>query len=330
MRRTFLEVLSRLSTGRRLVTPQESTRRLGRGLGALLAPQAATPPSGTAEGSVQRIAISDIQPNQFQPRKTFDPAELDELAASLKMSGLLQPVAVRPAREPADVAPGSRGRRPRYELLAGERRFRAAAQLGWTEIPAIVRDVDDRGALTLALVENLQRSDLNPMEEAEGYALLLQSHSLTQQEVADAVGKDRSTVANTLRLHNLPAAVRGLVRDGQLSVGHARALLALGSAHDITAAARDVIAKNLTVREIESLSQDSHAPVKRRKRATKAGRRLDSHGKEIEDRMRRYLQTDVRLSLTARDRGQLSILFYSNDDLERVLELILGRTGDGL
>jgi len=277
---------------------------------------------------VQRIAISDVQPNPFQPRKTFNPGELDELAASLKTSGLLQPIAVRIARESTAAGPASR--RLRYELLAGERRLRAAAHLGWSEIPAIIKDVDDRTALTVALVENLQRTDLNPMEEAEGYAQLVQSFSLTQQEVADAVGKDRSTVANTLRLLNLPAAVRGMVRDGQLSVGHARALLALGSAHDVTAMAREAVSKGLTVREIETLTQDSHAPVKRRKRVTKANRRLDSHGKEIEDRLRRYLQTDVRLSLSARDRGQLSILFYSNDDLERVLELILGRTGDGL
>jgi ParB family transcriptional regulator, chromosome partitioning protein len=286
-----------------------------------------TPAAEAGEsGAVRRLPIADIQANPFQPRKTFDPAEIEELAASLKASGLLQPITVRPASRPGE----SVGRGFRYELLVGERRMRAAAHLGWTDIPAIVRDVDDRTALTLALVENLQRSDLNPIEEAEGYAQLIQAFSLTQQEVADAVGKDRSTVANTLRLLSLPAPVRGMVRDGQLSVGHARALLALGSSHDVLAMARETIAKGLTVRELEALSHDTHKPVKRHKRATRASHRLDSHGKEIEDRLRKYLQTDVRLSLSARDRGQLSILFYSNDDLERVLELILGRTGERL
>lgn len=309
--------------------PPDSPRRLGRGLGALLSPAAPTSAaSEAAAGSVQRIPLADIQPSAFQPRKSFDPAEIEALAASLKTSGLLQPVAVRPAR-----APSGAGRQSRFELLAGERRFRAAASLGWSDIPAIVRDVDDRTALTLALVENLQRADLNPIEEAEGYAQLVQTFSLTQQDVADAVGKDRSTVANALRLLSLPPIVRAMVRDGQLSVGHARALLALGSTHDLAAMAREAVSQGLTVREMESFTRHEKAsikPAKRQRRHSRAGARLDSHAKEIEDRLRRYLQTDVRLSLVARDRGQLSILFYSNEDLERVLELILGRTGDGL
>jgi ParB family transcriptional regulator, chromosome partitioning protein len=311
------------------MTPPDSSRRLGRGLGALLSQTApvATATDSTAE-SVQRIPVAHIQPSTYQPRKEFDPAELAELAASLKATGLLQPIAVRPFRDGA--RPGGSTGGSRYELLAGERRLRAATQLGWSEIPAIVRDVDDRAALTIALVENLQRSDLNPIEEAEGYAQLVQSFALTQQEIADAVGKDRSTVANTLRLLNLPSPVRGMIRDGQLSVGHGRALLALGSGTDTTSLAREILGKGLTVRDVEALSQNTSAPPKRRKRATKASRRLDTHGKEIEDRLRRYLQTDVRLSLSARDRGQLSILFYSNEDLERVLELILGRIGEGL
>lgn len=311
------------------MTPPDPSRRLGRGLGALLSQTA--PVSSVTDPtteSVQRIPIAHIQPNTFQPRKAFDPVELAELAASLKATGLLQPIAVRPFRDGA--RPGATGAGARYELLAGERRLRAATHLGWSEIPAIVRDVDDRTALTLALVENLQRSDLNPIEEAEGYAQLLQSFTLTQQEIADAVGKDRSTIANTLRLLNLPAPVRGMIRDGQLSVGHGRALLALGPANDATSLAREIVSKGLTVREVEALSEDTSTPAKRRKRATKALRRLDAHGKGIEDQLRRYLQTDVRLSLTARDRGHLSILFYSNEDLERVLELILGRTGERL
>lgn len=309
---------------------QDSSRRLGRGLGALLgtATPRAAPSSEPSEGAVRQILIADIEANPFQPRKAFDPGELAELAASLKASGLLQPITVRSTTRPGAGRGGAT--RSRFELLAGERRLRAAAHLGWTDIPAIVREVDDRTALTLALVENLQRTDLNPIEEAEGYAQLLQGFSLTQQEVADAVGKDRSTVANILRLLHLPAPVRGMVRDGQLTLGHARALLALGSSQDVIGIAKEAVAKSLTVRELEALSQDTHRPAKRHKRSTKASRRLDSHGKEIEEQLRKYLQTDVRLSLSARDRGQVSILFYSNDDLERILELIFGRTGDRL
>lgn len=319
------------------VTPPETPRRLGRGLSALLTPTGATEGRGLgddAPGGVQRIPIAHIRPNPFQPRKEFRPEELAELVASLKTSGLLQPVAVRPMRGPADVAVGSAPRRDvraeRYELLAGERRLRAATELGWTDIPAVVREVDDQTALTLALVENLQRADLNPIEEAEGYARLIKDFSLTQVEVAAAVGKDRSTVANMLRLLNLPATVRVMLRDGELTLGHARALLALSSEPDIVAAAHDVIARGLTVRDVEGLSQPKGPPVRKQQRATKSSRKLDSHAKQIEDRVRRYLQTDVRLTVTGRDRGHLSILFYSNDDLERVLELILGRAGDGL
>jgi ParB family chromosome partitioning protein len=218
----------------------------------------------------------------------------------------------------------------RFELLAGERRLRAATDLGWTEIPAIIRDVDDRTALTLALIENLQRSDLNAIEEAEGYSRLVREFSLTQQEVSEVVGKDRSTVANMLRLLTLPAGVQDQVRGGALTVGHARALLSFGSEREILAAAAAVVSRGLTVRELEDLSRDTSAPPKRRSRSTKAAKRLDAHGKEVEDRLRRFLQTDVRLSLSARDRGQVSILFYSNDDLERILELILGRSGERL
>ena len=324
------------------MTPAETPRRLGRGLGALLnAPPSLASDPGTSAGSVdavvQRIALSEIGANPFQPRREFPATELAELASSLKATGLLQPVTVRPARwqrladvsSPSGGSPAASPISPRYELLAGERRYRAATELGWTHIPAIVKEVDDQMALTLALVENLQRSDLNPIEEAEGYSKLLNDFSMTQQQVADVVGKDRSTVANMVRLLSLPAAVRALLRDGQLSLGHARALLALNSEHEIVAAAREAVARGLTVRDVEEISRHS-APSKRHKRATKASKRLDSHAREIEDKLRRYLQTDVRLSLTGRDRGQLSILFYSNDDLERVLELIMGRSRETL
>src|SRR2546425_2234913 len=199
-------------------------RRLGRGLEALLGP---TREQAEREGSLVELAIADIRPNPYQPRRDVDPTALDELKASILKAGLLQPVVVR-------AAPGNGG----YELIAGERRLRACQALGWERIPAVKRDVDDRTVLTLALIENLQRDDLSPVDEARGYERLIAEFSLTQQGVADAVGRDRSTVANALRLLKLPAVVLGLLHEGRLSVGHARALLALDDARAVTALAK--------------------------------------------------------------------------------------------
>jgi ParB family chromosome partitioning protein len=191
----------------------EKPRRLGKGLEALIASASTAASQPTAPSSdLQRIPLSRIRPNPFQPRREFDPGELAELESSLKASGLLQPISVR-------------RRGDAYELIAGERRFRAATNLGWTEITAIVRDFDDQTMLVLALVENLQRSDLNPIEEARGYKRLIEDFELTQQQVAEAVGKDRTTVTNLLRVLTLPESVQQMVESGRLSTGHARALL---------------------------------------------------------------------------------------------------------
>src|SRR6266853_1806236 len=235
-------------------------RRLGRGLEALLGP---TREEAEREGSLVELAIADIRPNPYQPRRDVDPAALAELQASIRKAGLLQPVVVR-------AVPGGNGG---FELIAGERRLRACQALGWEKIPAVKREVDDRTALTLALVENLQRDDLSPVDEARGYERLLAEFSLTQQDVADAVGRDRSTVANTLRLLKLPAAVR-----------------------------RPRLKKGM-----------GQAPEVRR----------------IEDALRRRLGTDVRVTLRAKGKGQIHLNFYSNDDLARLLELILGGPFDG-
>jgi ParB family transcriptional regulator, chromosome partitioning protein len=314
------------------VMASETPRRLGKGLGALLAPanpaeaDARTRIGNAPDAIVERIPVAQIRPNTYQPRKDFAPAELAELAASLKASGLLQPITVRPVpRGLSDLMDGKR-----FELLAGERRFRAAQSLGWTDIPAIVRAVDDRTALTLALVENLQRSDLNPIDEAEGYARLVHEFSLTQQQVAEAVGKERSTVANILRLLNLPAQVRAMLRGGQLSLGHARALLALNSEREVIAAAQAVVARGLTVRDVEDMGKDKNGTSKRHKRASKATFKIKTHAREIQDRLRRHLQTDVKLTVSERNRGHISIVFYSNDDLERLLDLLLGQSRDAL
>lgn len=287
-----------------------SRRRLGRGLEALLGP---TREEAEREGSLVELAIAEIRPNPYQPRRDVDPAALEELTASIKQAGLLQPVVVR-------QAPGSGN--GGYELIAGERRLRACQALGWERIPAVKREVDDRTVLTLALVENLQRDDLSPVDEARGYERLIAEFSLTQQDVADAVGRDRSTVANALRLLKLPAAVLALLHDATLSVGHARALLALEDARAATALAKEAVDLGLSVRDVEDRVRGGRAPVRRPR--LKQGQGPAPEVRRIEDALRRRLGTDVRVSLRAKGKGQLHINFYSNDDLARLLDLILG------
>jgi ParB family chromosome partitioning protein len=288
----------------------EKPRRLGRGLEALFTPNAAASPTAPS-GAERRIPIREIRPNPLQPRIAFDQAELAELESSLKTHGLLQPVVVRKAASGAG-----------FELIAGERRFRAATRLGWSDIPAIVRDVDDSSLLTLALIENLQRSDLNPLEEAEGYRRLIEDFALSQQQVADAVGKDRSTVANMLRLLNLPAAVRRLLEEGALTLGHARALLGLPTERAMTELAREVVAKGLTVREVEQRVRAS-APISRDRKKSKSPAK-PAEASRIEEDLRRFLQTDVSLTLDTSGSGSVRISFYSPDDLERILDLLMG------
>ncbi len=290
-------------------------RRLGRGLEALLGP---TREEAQREGSLVELAISDIRPNPYQPRQDVDQAALEELKSSIRQAGLLQPVVVRP--RPRAEGEG-------YELIAGERRLRACQALGWERIPAVKRDVDDRTALTLALIENLQRDDLSPVDEARGYERLIAEFSLAQQDVADAVGRDRSTVANALRLLKLPEAVLQMLHEGHLSVGHARALLAIEDPRNATNLAREVVAQGLSVREIEDRVRGGRAPERRPR--LKKGLGQAPEVRRVEDALRRRLGTDVRVSLRAKGKGQLHISFYSNDDLARLLELILGAPFDG-
>jgi len=306
-------------------------RRLGRGLEALIAraptrapvveaPASTSVAAARAENDApatrspyRLLPLSKIRPNPLQPRKEFREEDLADLEASLRVSGLLQPVTVRPA-------PRGEG----FELIAGERRYRAAQRIGWTEIPAVVRDVDDQMLLSLAMVENLQRADLNPIEEAEGYEQLIREFSLTQQEVADIVGKDRSTVANTLRLLALPASVRRLVWDGALTVGHARALLGLGEPSQMAELAREVVASSLSVREVEQRVRRA-GQAKTKGTATAAATERSAVLRDIEDRLRRRLGTDAHVVQNGKSaKGELRIPFYNHEDFERVLELILG------
>jgi ParB family chromosome partitioning protein len=290
-------------------------KRLGRGLEALLGPM--TREDVQAQGGAREIPVAAIDPNPYQPRHEFEPAALKELADSIEASGLLQPIAVRP-----------RGA-GRFELIAGERRWRAVQQLGWSRIPAVVREVDDRSLLTLALIENLQRDDLSPLDAARGYQRLMQEFSIAQQEVARLVGKDRSTVSNTLRLLRLPAEVQQLLEQRRISEGHARALLALTDPRALSHLARECAEQGWSVRDLESRVRGEippTVPVPRKmiRRPKPDGRSPTAEIRQVEDALRKRLQTDVRVTARRRGRGAVTIHYYSNDDLVRVLELILG------
>ncbi len=288
---------------------QPPPRRLGRGLEALLGNASGL--ASSDEGALKSIPVSQIARNPFQPRKEFKAEELSELQESLNASGLLQPITVR-------RRPGKDG----FELIAGERRLRAATKLGWKEIPAIIKEIDDKAILTLALIENLQRADLNPVEEGEGYYRLSHDFGMTQQQIAETVGKDRTTVANMLRVLQLPDGVRKLLEQGQLSLGHAKVLLALEDPARITRLAKEIVAEGLTVRELERRLREE-VPVSGKKRPGRP-RKADQQPevRRIEDRLRKFLQTDVSLNVGKNNRGTLTIQFYSADDLERVLEVL--------
>lgn len=291
---------------------EKPTRRLGRGLDALLraGPTREAAP-GQSHAGLQSLKIASIKNNPFQPRKRFVAADLKELQDSIATNGLLQPITVR-------KAPNGDG----FELIAGERRLRASTNLGWKEIPAIIKDVDDRALLTYALIENLQRADLDPIEEAEGYQQLLQQFQLTQQGVADLVGKDRTTIANSLRVLNLPAVVREMLRDGKLTLGHAKPLLGLEKPEQMVSLAREIVARGLTVRDVERRLQ-AEAPHRTRgaKKSSVQGTG-NAATKATETAIRKRLQTDVELTRKDGGSGSVLVKFYSDDDLERILELM--------
>lgn len=290
--------------------------RLGRGLGALLgeymhegvAPQPED--SGPTEVPVRGIAA-----NPFQPRRSFKAEDLSELAASIKANGLLQPILVR-----RTVSGRS------YELVAGERRLRAVRQLGWVNIPAQVRDVDDRTLLVLALVENIQREELAPLEESQGYHLLREQFGYTQQEIAEAVGKSRSTVANMMRLATLPPSVRRLMDEGSLSMGHGRAILAVEDAIKAADLAREAVARDWSVRETEKRVRDllrSGEPGEGSQPDEPAG--PDPAVGALEAALVDHLGTRVRIQWKGKGTGAIRIAFRGTRDLERVFEAVTGR-----
>jgi ParB family chromosome partitioning protein len=292
------------------------TKRLGRGLEALLGPVSRE--QAEASGALRELPMSSVRPNPYQPRTRMDEAELTDLANSMAASGLLQPILVRPHD-------GG------FELIAGERRWRAAERLGWPRIPAVVKEVDDRTLLTLALIENLQRDDLSPIDEASGYRRLGEEFHLGHSEIARAVGRDRSTVANLLRLLQLPSDVQAMVHEKRLSAGHARALLGLSDAERQSALAAEAVEQGWSVREIESAVAGKRGPRRPARPAAgePATRGVAADVKRVEDALRKRLGTDVRVTARRRGRGFVTISYYSNDDLSRLLELILGGSFEG-
>lgn len=287
--------------------------RLGKGLGALLGEYLGEEGVPAAGVNARSIPVSGIRPNPYQPRREFSEEDLADLTSSLKENGLLQPIVVRPAGEGSG----------RWELVAGERRWRASMRLGWKEIPAVVRDVDDRTLLVLALVENLQRAQLSPLEEAEGYQRLAEEFTLTQQQVADVVGKDRSTVANALRLLYLPSSVRQLLREGRLSAGHARALLGLENDRRIADVALQAAEEQWSVRDVEAhvkRARQPGKPAQPREKSREASERM------LEEELQRIYGTDVRIRRGRGNRGRVEIPFFGAEDFERIFELMAGQS----
>ena len=281
--------------------------RLGKGLGALLGDYLEP---DLQPGEVQKIRTGSILPNPMQPRRNFVQAELEELASSIEENGLLQPIVVRAAAA-AD----------NYELIAGERRLRAVGILGWDEVPSIVREASDKTLLVLALVENLQREALNPLEEAQGYASLGEQFDMKQADIAAAVGKNRSTVANLLRLLKLPVSVRRLVEDGSLSAGHARALLAVDDALRAAELGQQAAKEGWSVREVERRVTG----ISKKKRKRKRGVTSDPMVKAFEGQLRDHFSTRVTIREQAGRKGTIEIQYHGPEDFERIYELMTGQ-----
>lgn len=258
----------------------------------------------STEQEVKQIAINKLVANPYQPRKVFDEDALLELKESIAEHGVLQPIIVR-----------VKGKK--YEIVAGERRFRASQLAGLTEVPAIIKDLSEQQMMELAILENLQREDLTPIEEAEAYEQLIKSLKFTQDELAKRLGKSRPHIANHIRLLQLPEEVRGFVNNGQLSMGHGRTLLGLKNKRQILEIARKVIAQSLNVRQLESLVQQMNNSVSRETKETKK----DVFVAATEGQLRDYFGTNVQIKKT-KDKGKIEIEFYSADDLERILDIL--------
>jgi ParB family chromosome partitioning protein len=283
---------------------------LGRGLGALLGDRGLSAPQPVTEKGerIEQIALDDLSPSPFQPRKHFSEDQLVELVASIRKQGIIQPLIVRPVAG-------------RYELVAGERRWRAAQQIGLKTVPVIVRLASDHEVLELALVENLQRADLDPLEEAEAYALLIHQFKLTQEDVAQRVGKNRASIANAIRLLSLPEKLRQWIRSGKISVGHAKVILGINNADEQDIVAELVLKDGLNVRQTEKLVESLAVAPRAGSKKTKRREILDSTWSDLSKRLQQHLGTRVRLSGTPQT-GKIELQFFSGDDLERLLKIL--------
>ncbi len=277
---------------------------LGKGIGALLS-------SAAQEGGKKYFLcpIEELKPHSQQPRKTFDDKKMAELVSSVKEKGIIQPLVVRQHGD-------------HYQIIAGERRWRAAQKAGLDRVPVVIQDVTEDWALEMALIENIQREDLNPLEEASAYRYLMDNFDLVQEEVAKRVGKERSTVANSLRLLRLPDQIKDCLSTGKISMGHARALLSLDSEEDILEAAEQVIQKKLSVRETEKLikkikSFSENQVHKREPRQIEP----DPNILALENNLRQYFSTQVRLAKKGKG-GKIEINFYDDSELERILDML--------
>jgi len=278
---------------------------LGKGLGALL------PEFGPAEGKILLYCgIEEIRPNQNQPRKHFDESKLQKLAESIKEQGILEPLIVR------RVDDG-------YELVVGERRWRAAQKAGLREVPVLVKEVEGREALEISLIENLQREDLNPIEEAEAFRRLIEEFHIGQGELSTRIGKDRSTIANAIRLLKLPVEIKDQLLQNRIAAGHARAILSLESKEKQKQLCDLIIKKGLSVREAEATAKRWSERSQRAVLPVKKGSELESQMSSLQDSLRRYLGTKVHITQDGK-RGKIEIEYYSPEDLERIMEAILG------
>jgi ParB family chromosome partitioning protein len=282
-------------------------------------PLGGQPPAGSGDingNAVRHIGIDTIERSPFQPRTDFDPGQLRELADSIKQRGVIQPLLVRPLKTVALQGDGGR----RYELIAGERRWRAAREAGLTTIPAFVREASDQEVLEIALIENLQREDLNAIEEARAYDQLATQFTLTQEQIAQKVGRSRAAVANSMRLLALPSEVQSWVADNRLSVGHAKAILGLPSSAEQRLVAERVLKRSLTVRETEQLVEQLKGEAKVRSR-TMTTTVKSTHVLAIEERLQQKLGTHVNVH-HGKKKGRIEIEYYGNDDLARLLGIL--------
>ncbi len=276
---------------------------LGKGLDAIFKENDLMPENC---GEISLIRISEIEPNKKQPRSSFDETALSELADSIASKGVLQPLLVRPIDD------------NRYQIVAGERRWRAARMAGLTELPVIIRDLEDSEAMEIALIENLQREDLSVIEEAKGYEVLMEKYNLTQEDISQAVGKSRSAIANSLRLLKLPKNIVDMLESGSITAGHAKALLSLGSPTDMDMFAQEILKGHLSVRQLEKMIQNA---LKNKKRKYK-GYSRESIYDEVEISLKEYLGRKVRVTGNKDKKGILQIEFFSEDDLMNLVRVL--------